>query len=307
MIHQHKRRRLRVSIERDMGASAASPNTIRLFVPYWICNDCSVPLTYRVVEIEPVENADGAGSKSGKSSSFKNPSSSKRNIQVLEAIEDNSPTPSMFSPQDYVGQGGANLFSSRNDAYLSPRVGLAVATQHSDIFSAGLSLLDLEKKQRVDVKAFSSDGTYYNLSALLHLTSDRTKVVHFQPHTLFYNRAGFSLCLQQCDTQSLVWIHPTDDPYHFKWQTSAKAELLKLKINGYHWSTPFSVANEGWMRVLLRNEITGQQLYLKVEVRSGTTSSCFDVIVRPNSFSSQYRLFFLIMVVNSVRYGRYSE
>ncbi|MFS7909478.1 putative vacuolar protein sorting-associated protein [Helianthus anomalus] len=290
MIHQHKRRRLRVSIERDMGASAASPNTIRLFVPYWICNDCSVPLTYRVVEIEPVENADGAGSKSGKSSSFKNPSSSKRNIQVLEAIEDNSPTPSMFSPQDYVGQGGANLFSSRNDAYLSPRVGLAVATQHSDIFSAGLSLLDLEKKQRVDVKAFSSDGTYYNLSALLHLTSDRTKVVHFQPHTLFYNRAGFSLCLQQCDTQSLVWIHPTDDPYHFKWQTSAKAELLKLKINGYHWSTPFSVANEGWMRVLLRNETTGQQLYLKVEVRSGTTSSCFDVIVRPNSFSSQYRI-----------------
>lgn len=154
-----------MSIERDMGASAASPNTIRFFVPYWICNDCSVPLLYRVVEIEPLEGADVADSlvntkaakaaKSGKSSSFKNPLSaaaeatgSRRNIQILETIEDNSPTPGMFSPQDYVGQGGANLFSSRNDAYLSPRVGLAVAAQHSDNFSPGLSLLDLEKKVR---------------------------------------------------------------------------------------------------------------------------------------------------------------
>lgn len=151
-----------MSIERDMGASAASPNTIRFFVPYWISNDCSVPLTYRVVEIEPLENADAQpsllnakSSKSGKSS-FKNPPSpteeymtgSKRNIQVLEAIEDTSPTPSMLSPQDYVGHGGAMLFSSRNDAYLSPRVGIAVATQHSENFSPGLSLLELEKKVR---------------------------------------------------------------------------------------------------------------------------------------------------------------
>lgn len=140
-----------MSIERDMGASAASPNTIRFFVPYWISNDCSVPLTYRVVEIEPLDNEDVADSskaaKSGKSSGFKNPPA-RRNIQVLEAIEDTSPIPSMFSPQDYIGQGGTNLFSTRNDACLSPRVGLAVATQHSENFSAGLSLLDLEKKVR---------------------------------------------------------------------------------------------------------------------------------------------------------------
>lgn len=147
-----------MSIERDMGASPASPNTIRFFVPYWISNDCSVPLTYRVVEIEPLENADAdsllnsKASKSGKLS-FKNPSSaaeagSRKNIQILEAIDDTSPTPSMLSPQDYVGRGGANLFSSRNDAYLSPRVGIAVAIQHSDNFSPGLSLLELEKKVR---------------------------------------------------------------------------------------------------------------------------------------------------------------
>ncbi|XP_071698618.1 uncharacterized protein [Rutidosis leptorrhynchoides] len=297
MIHQRKRRRLRVSVERDMGASAASPNTIRFFVPYWISNDCSVPLKYRVVEIEPLDNADADSllhSKSSKSVKLRNlssfaESSSRKNIQVLEEIEDTSPTPSMLSPQDYVGHGGANLFSSRNDAYLSPRVGIAVATQHSENYSAGLSLLELEKKQRVDVKAVSSDGSYYNLSALLQMTSDRTKVVRFQPHTLFYNRAGLSICLQQCDTQSLVWIHPTDAPNTFKWQTSAKAELLKLKTDGYHWSMPFSVATEGWMRVSLRNETTGKILYLKIEIRSGT-SSRFDVVFRPNSFSSQYRI-----------------
>ncbi|KAI7737223.1 hypothetical protein M8C21_001546 [Ambrosia artemisiifolia] len=279
-----------------MGASAASPNTIRFYVPYWITNDCSIPLTYQVVEIEPLENAALANTKSAKLLSFKSLSSShpetksSGNIQVLEAIDDTSPTPSMLSPQDYVGQGGAMLFSSRNDSYLSPRVGLAVAIQHSESFSPGLSLLDLEKKQRVDVKAFSSDGSYYNLSALMQMTSDRTKVIYFQPHTLFYNRAGLSLCLQQCDTQSLLWLHPTDAPSHFRWQTSAKVELLKLKTDGYHWSAPFSVATEGWMRVSLRNETTGKQSYFKVEVRSGTTSSRFDVLFRPNSFSSQYRL-----------------
>ncbi|KAJ9559357.1 hypothetical protein OSB04_013971 [Centaurea solstitialis] len=328
MIHQQKKRRLRVSIERDMGASPASPNTIRFFVPYWISNDTEVPLTYRVVEVEPSENADAASlltTKSSKSGKLKiSPSltdakftGSRRNIQVLEAIEDTSPTPSMLSPQDYVGHGGAMLFSSRNDAYLSPRVGIAVAIQHSENFSDGLSLLELEKKQRVDVKAFTSDGSYYNLSALLHMTSDRTKAMSdlancpvkdlesniwpivllksrkgcpFSAHTLFFNRAGLSLCLQQCGTQSLVWIHPTDAPNHFRWQSSSEVELLKIRANGYHWSTPFSVATEGWMRVSLRNETTGKWLYLKVEVRNGTTSSRYDVIFRTNSFSSQYRI-----------------
>lgn len=32
---------------------------------------------------------------------------------------------------------------------------------------------------RVDVKAFYSDGSYYKLSALMNMTSDRTKVEFF--------------------------------------------------------------------------------------------------------------------------------
>ncbi|CAI9779714.1 unnamed protein product [Fraxinus pennsylvanica] len=302
IVHQQRKRRLRVSIERDMGGTAAAPKTIRFFVPYWINNDSFLSLAYRVVEIEPLENADVDSllvSKAVKSakSSFKRPSTSlsgretgtRKNIQVLEAIEDTSPTPSMLSPQDYIGRGGVSLFSSRNDTYLSPRVGIAVAIRNSENFSPGLSLLELEKKQRVDVKAFASDGTYYKLSAVLRMTSDRTKVVHFQPHTLFINRVGRSICIRQCDTHLFEWLHPTDTPKHFGWQ-SAKVELLKLRLDGYQWSAPFTIGTEGVMCICLRNEITSDEMHLRIEVRGGTKSSRFEVVLRPNSFSSPYRI-----------------
>lgn len=54
------------------------------------------------------------------------------------------------------------------------------------------------------------------------------QVVQFQPHSLFINRVGSSLCLQQCDSQSVAWIHPTDSPKPFCWQSCAKVELLKV-------------------------------------------------------------------------------
>lgn len=62
-------------------------------------------------------------------------------------------------------------------------------------------------QERIDVKAFNSDGSYHKLSALLDMTSDRTKVgvcvlllslvvtlsiavacqlVDFQPHTILF-------------------------------------------------------------------------------------------------------------------------
>lgn len=57
------------------------------------------------------------------------------------------------------------------------------------------------------------------------------QVVHFQPHTLFINRVGCSLCLQQCYSQTEEWIHPTDPPKTFGWLTSAKVELLKVSAD----------------------------------------------------------------------------
>ncbi|GAV71650.1 DUF946 domain-containing protein/DUF1162 domain-containing protein/Chorein_N domain-containing protein [Cephalotus follicularis] len=303
MFHRQSRRRLRVSIERDMGATAAAPKTIRFFTPYWIINDTSLSLAYRVVEIEPSENVDMDSpslSRAVKSArtALKNPmnsmdrrlGASRRNIQVLEVIEDTSPIPSMLSPQDTAGRSGVVLFPSQKDAYLSPRVGLTVAIRHSEIYGPGISLLELEKKERVDVKAFSSDGSYYKLSALLNMTSDRTKVVHFQPHTLFINRIGSSLCLQQCDSQSVEWIHTTDPPKIFGWNSSAKVEVLKLRVDGYKWSTLFSVCNEGVMRITLKKESGSEQMQLRVEVRSGTKSSRYEVIFRPNSLSTPYRI-----------------
>lgn len=142
-----------------MGGTTASPKTIRFFVPYWISNDSFLSLAYRVVEIEPLESADADSlllSKAVKSAktALRSPTilvdrrhvGPRKNIQVLETIEDTTPMPNMLSPQDYVGRGGVMLFSSRNDAYLSPRVGIAVAIRNSDNYSPGISLLELEKK-----------------------------------------------------------------------------------------------------------------------------------------------------------------
>ncbi|XP_040944166.1 uncharacterized protein [Gossypium hirsutum] len=309
MIHQQSKspfmcfcRRLRVSVERDMGGTGAAPKTIRIFVPYWIINDSALPLAYQVVEIEGSDNADmdSRSSKAVKSTrtvlrtpsylAERRHSGPRRNIQVLEAIEDTSPIASMLSPQDCAGRSGVTLFTSQKDTYVSPRIGIAVALRDSEIYSPGISLLELEKKERFDVKAFSSDGYYYKLSALVNMTTDRTKVIHLQPYMLFVNRVGLSFCLQQCYSETVEWIHPTDPPKLFGWQSSSKAELLKLQVDGYGWSKPFSVSTEGVMRISLKNDTGSDHLFLKIEVRSGTKSSRYEVIFRPNSSSSPYRI-----------------
>jgi len=148
-----------VSIEHDMGGTSAAPKTLRLFVPYWIVNDTSLSLAYRVVEVEPLENAEmdsaslSRAVKSAKTA-LKSPissldrrhSNSRKSLQVLEIIEDNSSFPSMLSPQDYVGRSGSSMFHSPKDTYLSPRLGISVSMQSSEVYSSGISLLELEKK-----------------------------------------------------------------------------------------------------------------------------------------------------------------
>lgn len=165
-------------IERDMGGTNVAPKTIRFFVPYWIANDSFLPLTYRVVEMEQLDNTETESqvqsqpqpqpqpqprslSRAVKSARhvLKNPSYSldrrhslaRRNLQIVEVIEDTSPIPSMLSPQDSAGRSGVTLFSSQKDSYPSPRVGIAVAIRGSEIFSPGISLLELEKKVIVDI------------------------------------------------------------------------------------------------------------------------------------------------------------
>lgn len=302
MVQQRSNRRLRVSVEHDLGGTDAAPKTVRLFVPYWIQNDSAVPLSYRIVEVEPLENADADSlliSRAVKSAKFALKQSSKsldrkntsirRNIQILEVIKDSSPKYVMLSPQDYVIRGGSLSFQSRGDAFTSAHVGVSVAISHSVNYSPGISLLELESKERVNVKAFASDGSYYRLSAHLKMASDRTKVVHFLHQTLFINRIGSSISLSQCNTKTEEWFHPDDPPKFFKWQSSAN-ELLKLRVDGYKWSTPFSIENDGVMCVCMRSDKGNDQMFLRVEVRSGTKSSCYEVVFCPASSSSPYRI-----------------
>lgn len=142
-----------------MGGTSAAPKTLRLFVPYWIVNESSLPLAYRLVEVEPLENAEvdsvslSRAVRSAKTA-LKNPISSldrrhfssRRNLQVLEVIEDSNPFPSMLSPQDYAGRSGVTMFQSQKDNYLSPRLGISVSMRYSEAYSPGVSLLELENK-----------------------------------------------------------------------------------------------------------------------------------------------------------------
>ncbi|KAK3187934.1 hypothetical protein Dsin_027495 [Dipteronia sinensis] len=97
MFHHQSKRRLRVRIERDMGGTSVAPKSIRFYVPYWIINDSFLPLAYRVVEIEPLDNTDTDSSSLSRAvksarTALRNPSYSldrrqsaaRRNIQVVE-------------------------------------------------------------------------------------------------------------------------------------------------------------------------------------------------------------------------------
>ncbi len=156
-------RRLRVSVEHDLGASDAAPKTLRLFVPYWIKNISSIPLSYRIVEVEPTENSDAESlsrpdslSRAAKSSKFSLRYSSKslirrgpvaqRNMHILEVIEDCSTDYVMLSPQDYMNRSAGVRFESRDNNSSPARVAICVAVGSCKQYSIGVSLFDLENK-----------------------------------------------------------------------------------------------------------------------------------------------------------------
>lgn len=149
-----------MSVERDTGVTNAAPKTIRFFVPYWISNDSSLPLSYRIVEVEPTDTAEADSPllskvksakhtlRSSASTNYRKNSIIKRNIQVLEEIEDSNLGPVMLSPQEYAGRSGSSSFSARHDTSQSRRVGISVAIRQSDYYSPGVSLMELESKVR---------------------------------------------------------------------------------------------------------------------------------------------------------------
>ncbi|KAK8931276.1 hypothetical protein KSP39_PZI016604 [Platanthera zijinensis] len=93
--------RVRVSVEYDMGGTVAAPKLVRLFVSYWIRNDTSLSLSYRVVEIDLLDNLDADSmpvSRGVKSAKFalkhssqsidKSIVSTRRNSVILEVIDE---------------------------------------------------------------------------------------------------------------------------------------------------------------------------------------------------------------------------
>ncbi|XP_015689233.1 uncharacterized protein LOC102707936 [Oryza brachyantha] len=307
MVQNRSQRRLRVSVEHDLGASDAATKTLRLFVPYWIKNNSSVPLSYRIVEVEPTENSDAdtltrpdSLSRAAKSSKFSLRYSSKslvrrgpvaqRNVHILEAIDHCSTDYVMLSPQDYMNRSAGRRFESQDSNFSPARVAICVAVGSCKQYSVGVSLSELENKEHVDVKAFASDGSYYWFSAQLKMTSDRTKVINFLPRALFINRIGRSIVLAECHSETEEHLHPCNPPKVFQWRSEFGSELLKLRLEGYKWSTPFSIDANGVMCVLMNSTTGNDQALVRVNIRSGTKSSRYEVVFQLACWSSPYRV-----------------
>lgn len=158
-------RRLRVNLEHDFGGTSAAAKIVRLFVPYWLRNDASLPLAYRLVEIEP--NSGSAGdttwltraAKAAKQAS-RRPTHSTVNhslqlskvVNYFESAEDMLGTPAMLSLQAYSDRiGGLSLSSRSEDGLLSPRLGLSIAVANSKVFKRALSFRDFESNVRLPV------------------------------------------------------------------------------------------------------------------------------------------------------------
>lgn len=133
-----------MSIENDAGGSEISSKIIRLFVPYWLRNDTSIPLSCRLVEIEPpnskytdlnwlqlaIKAAENNESlPEGDKRQDKSSTLAKKIIRSIETIEDAQPNePIMLS-----------LPAMDN-------IGLAVAMNPKGMFSSAIALKAFEDK-----------------------------------------------------------------------------------------------------------------------------------------------------------------
>jgi len=307
MVQKQSQRRLRVSVEHDLGASDAAPKTLRLFVPYWIKNHSSIPLCYHIVEGESTESTEADSlsrpdslSRVSKSSKFSLKYSSKslvrrgtmshRNMQVLEDIEDCSTDYVMLSPQDYLNRSAGMRSESRDNNFSPARVAISMAVGGCTQYSVGVSLFELENKEHVDIKAFASDGSYYWFSVQLKMASDRTKVVNLLPRALLINRIGRTIFLSEYHDETEEPLQPYEPPKVFQWRSEFGSELLKLRLEGYQWSTPFSINANGVMCVLMNSTTGNDQAFVRVNVRSGTKSSRHEVVFQLDCWSSPYRV-----------------
>lgn len=152
-------RKLRVSLENDFGSTAGSAKIVRLFVPYWLCNDADLPLNYRLVEIEPSGGATGDSSwltraaKAAKQAARRparageaSKSHLHKVVQSIELIEQLSGVPVMLSLQAQSDRiGGLSLANNAEGGRLSPRLGLSVTIGNNTRCNSALSFRDFEE------------------------------------------------------------------------------------------------------------------------------------------------------------------
>lgn len=54
--------------------------------------------------------------------------------------------------------------------------------------------------------------------------------------------------------------------------------FTQIRLDGYQWSSPFSVGSEGLMSICLRSETGSDLIHVRVEVRSSSKDSRFEVV-----------------------------
>lgn len=114
-------RKLRISVEHDLGETDVAAKRVRLYVPYWLKNEAKVPLAYRLTEIDDPGKASKATRRSGSSQPIRSSSESlQRVVKNLEDIEDQHGLPIMLSLPN------------------SERVGLAVSMANNGVFSTAI-------------------------------------------------------------------------------------------------------------------------------------------------------------------------
>lgn len=124
-------RRLRISVEHDLGGTDVAAKRVRLYVPYWLKNEAGVPLSYRLTEVEDVGKASKAPRLPGAKPAVRSAAATlQRIVKSLEGIEDQHDLPVMLSLPT------------------SDKVGLAVSLGHDGVVSMAIPFRAFEEQVR---------------------------------------------------------------------------------------------------------------------------------------------------------------
>lgn len=86
-----------------------------------------------------------------------------------------------------------------------------------------------------------------------------------------------------------IYLHFVPSCCYYLVTRSFGVTFLQLRLNDFRWSSAFSIQFEGAMCLPLKSETGSDQMFVRVEVRSGTKQSRYEVIFRPHCFSSPHR------------------